>query len=265
MEARTELGLNRTGIQMSPMDTADMIAGADDIADEIAPGSADVDPLSASSRSSLADAQLRGSYALQADSLGSVPVPGTLKGVAKSGMDMLAGRRPQVLIDKLGERLAFERGGVRLYDGLLVKCEALGGDLTMGESAALQRFRDEEAAHFALVVQAIEELGGDPTAQTPCADLVGVESMGLVQAMSDPRTSLLQGLHVMLDAELIDNASWELLVELARSAGHDGIADRFGIAVQQEAVHLHTLKGLVGRLTLVDAGMPAAAAGQASP
>ena len=86
---------------------------------------------------------------------------------------------------------------------------------------------------------------------------MGVQSLGLVQAMSDPRTSLLQGLQVMLDAELIDNASWELLVRLARSGGHDAIADRFGIAVQQEAVHLRTLKDLVGRLTLVDAGATA--------
>lgn len=259
MEARTELGHNRTGIQMSPMDTADMLAGADDIADAIAPTEVDADLLTADSRAALADAQVRGSYALEADSLGSVPVPGTLKGVAKSGVDMLTGKRPQVLIDKLGERLAFERGGVRLYDGLLVKCEAMGDALTEEDAASLQRFRDEEAEHFALVAAAIEELGGDPTAQTPCADLVGVESMGLVQAMSDPRTSLLQGLHVMLDAELIDNASWELLVKLARAAGHDAIADRFAIAVQQEAVHLQTLTGLVSRLTLVDAGAGAEA------
>lgn len=262
MEERTELGLNRTGIQMSPLDTADMVSGADEIAEAISPASNEADALAAPARARLADACLRGSYALQADSLGSVPIPGTVKGMAKSGVAMLTGKRPQVLIDKLGERLAFERGGVRLYDGLLVKCKALGGDLTAEDSAALQRFRDEELEHFGLVVQAIEELGGDPTAQTPCADLVGVESMGLMQAMSDPRTSLLQGLHVMLDAELIDNASWELLDQLARTAGHDDIADRFGVAIRQEAVHLQTIKALVTRLTLVDAGAttPATAA-----
>jgi rubrerythrin len=84
---------------------------------------------------------------------------------------------------------------------------------------------------------------------------VGVESLGLVQAMNDPRTSFLQGLHVMLDAELIDNTGWEMLIELARSAGHEDIAARFGTAAQQEAVHLRTIKTLVGRLTLADAGV----------
>ncbi|MCH7344615.1 ferritin-like domain-containing protein [Pelomonas sp. CA6] len=254
MEARTELGHNRTGIQMSPVHTAEMLSGANAIADAIAPNAIDAGALAAESRAGLADAQLRRRYAREADKLGSVPLPGTLSGLAHTGADLLTGRRPQVLMDKLGERLAFERGGVRLYDGLLAKCQADGGDLSAEDVAAIRRFRDEEAQHFALVVQAIESLGGDPTAQTPCADLVGVESQGLVQALNDPRSSVLQALHVVLDAELLDNAGWELLVQLARAAGHDAIADRFAIAVQQEAEHLQTLQALVARLTLADAG-----------
>ncbi|RZL38653.1 MAG: ferritin-like domain-containing protein [Rubrivivax sp.] len=255
MDSNTQLGRNRTGIQMSPIDTAAMLRGADEITDAIEPSNVDPGMLSAGVRGDLADAQLRESYANVSDGgLGSVPLPATLTGVAKSGLDMLTGKRPQVLMDKLGERLAFERGGVRLYDALLVKCHALDSGLGEGEVAILQRFREQEAQHFEMVANALAELGGDPTAQTPCADLVGVESMGMVQAMNDPRTSLLQALHVILDAELIDNASWALLIRLARSAGHDSLAERFELPLQQEAVHLRTLTELVGRLTLEDAG-----------
>ncbi|RZJ12660.1 MAG: ferritin-like domain-containing protein [Rubrivivax sp.] len=199
---------------------------------------------------------MRQTYATESDEgLGSVPVPATLTGIAKSGLDMLTGKRPQVLMDKLGERLAFERGGVRLYDALLVKCRAMDNGLEDGEIATLQRFREQEYQHFELVAQALVDLGGDPTAQTPCADLVGIESMGMVQAMNDPRTSFLQSLHVMLDAELIDNASWSLLISLARSSGHDSVAERFEIAMQQESIHLKTLTEMVSRLTLADAGL----------
>jgi rubrerythrin len=255
METRTRLGHNRTGVQMSPVDTTQMLNGADEIADAIEPTEVGADLLTADLRGDLADAQLRESYASEAeDGLGSVPLPATLTGVAKSGVDMLTGKRPQVLMDKLGERLAFERGGVRLYEALLVKCRAMDTGLGDGEIAMLQRFREQEAQHFELVAQALDDLGGDPTAQTPCADLVGIESMGLVQAMNDPRTSFLQSLHVMLDAELIDNASWDLLIRLARSAGHESVAERFEIAMQQESNHLRTLTDLVGRLTLADAG-----------
>lgn len=255
MESRTHLGHNRTGVQMSPIDTKEMLRGADDIVDALKPDDTETDLLTAETRAELADAQLRESYASDADGLGSVPLPATLSGMAKSGVDMLTGKRPQVLMDKLGERLAFERGGVRLYDALLVKCRAADSGLDEGDVALLQRFREQEAQHFELVAEALEELGGDPTAQTPCADLVGVEASGLVQAMNDPRTSLLQSLHMMLDAELIDNASWDLLLRLARSADHEAIAERFEIAMQQEAIHLKTLNELVGRLTMADAGI----------
>ncbi|HEY9106970.1 MAG TPA: ferritin-like domain-containing protein [Roseateles sp.] len=255
METRTQLGQNRTGTQMSPVDTADMLRGADDIADAIEPTDVDAALVSGDTRGDLADAQLRESYAGEADPLGSVPLPATLTGLAKSGVALLTGKRPQVLMDKLGERLAFERSGVRLYDALLVKCRAAEGDgLEDGELGMLGYFRDQEAQHFEMVAAALTDLGGDPTAQTPCADLVGVEGAGLVQAMNDPRTSLLQSLHVMLDAELIDNAGWELLIRLARAAGHGAIAERFEAALQQEAAHLRTLKDLVGKLTLQEAG-----------
>jgi rubrerythrin len=246
MQTRTELGRNRTGVQMSPIDTEAMTNPE---------GAPAIDPVAPRG-----DSQLRVTYAAEAEPLGTVPIPATMKGVAKSTADLLTGKRPQVLVDKLGERLAFERGGVRLYETLLLKCEADdAGLLDEAEVSLLAQYRDQEAEHFAIVAQALTDLGADPTAQTPCADLVGVESMGLVQAMNDPRTNLLQSLHVMLDAELIDNASWELLSQLASAAGHDTLAERFTVAIEQEAQHLQTLRELVGRLTLADAGRADAA------
>lgn len=255
METRTPLGQNRTGVQMSPIDTRKMLCGARDIAEAIAPSGSHASVPGRDARGQYADAQVRERYAAEAEGLGSVPLPLTLTGVAKAGAELLTGKRPQVLLDKLGERLAFERSGVRLYDSLLVKSRAMDCGLGDGEIALLQRFREQEAQHFELVAQAVEMLGGDPTAQTPCADLVGVEGLGLVQAVNDPRTSFVQALHVVLDAELIDNAGWELLIRLARHAGHDDVAEGFETAVQQEALHLRTLLEWLGRLTLADAGV----------
>ncbi|MFL6660804.1 MAG: ferritin Dps family protein [Rhizobacter sp.] len=246
MDHQTSLGHNRTGIQMSPVDSARMKAGADET------------PMDGADPQDYV--RVRQGY-IDDKGLGTVPPPGTLKGVASSGVEMLTGKRPQTLVDKLGERLAFERGGVRLYDSLLAKCEGSPDSVPDEAIRQLRRFRDEEVQHLRLVITAIESLGADPTAQTPCADLVGVESMGLVQAMNDPRTNVLQSLHVMLDAEVLDNAAWDMLVELARATGHDDLADGFAIAVQQEADHLIHLRALVSRLTLADAhaGSPNAA------
>jgi len=238
MDSKTPLGMNRTGVQMSPLDTADMLAG-------LAEFPVPVDD-------ERGDLQVRLEYADATDGLGSVPPPGTLKGMVKTGVDMLTGKRPQALVDKLGERLAFERSGVRLYDTLLVKCRAMPGLLTAEDVQALALQRRQEQEHLALVVEAIETLGGDPTTQTPCADLVGVQGMGLVQAINDPRTSLLQSLEVVLHAELIDNAGWELLIGLASAAGHKDIASSFALALRQEAQHLAQVRAMVERLTLAE-------------
>lgn len=129
-----------------------------------------------------------------------------------------AGHRLQVLMDKLAERAAFERSGMRLYDALLAKhreeieLQAPGIRGSDGVSLdTLLEFRQQEAEHYLLVADAISRLGGDPTAQTPCADVVGMMAMGLMQTVSDPRTTLTQGLGALLTAELTDVANWDLL------------------------------------------------------
>lgn len=240
MEQHTPLGMNRTGVQMSPADTKAMREATDLPEADLQAAQAGL-------------ASARRPYLEQSEGLGSVPLPGTLKDTLSSAKHMLTGHHPQVLIDKLGERLAFERSGTRLYDALLMKCEAAPDSLPDGALERLRHFRQEEAEHFAMVAEALEGIGADPTAQTPCADLVGVEGMGLMQAINDPRTTVPQSLHVILDAELLDNAGWEMLIGLARSLGQDGMAERFEQALQQENEHLQHVRSLVEQLTLDDA------------
>lgn len=71
---------------------------------------------------------------------------------------MLKGDSPHILLDKLGERLAFERTGARLYDALITKCEAmLAGDISMTIND-LQQIRADEARHCMLIADAITTL-----------------------------------------------------------------------------------------------------------
>lgn len=220
-EQTAPMGMNRTGLQTSPVDSKAMqnvdpaIAG-DDGGDE----------------SALAD--IRSGYIASADTLGSVPLPGTLGG-AKG---LLKGDSSDILLDKLGERLAFERTAARLYDALITKCDVmLSGDISM-TMADLENIRADEARHFRLIAAAISVLGGDPTSQTPSADLAGIESMGLVQVLNDARTSIAQSLHAIVTAELSDKAGWETLVALADEHGLSNMVDDFTDALNQEREHL---------------------------
>ena len=218
------IGMNRTGIQMSPIDSKAM---------------QDIDPaLAGDQGDESALAELRNAYILDADTLGSVPLPGTVSGAVNMGVSMLKGDSPQILLDKLGERLAFERTGTRLYDALITKCEVmLKGEISMTLDD-LESIRADEARHFMLVREAIESLGGDPTSQTPSADLVGVESMGLVQVLNDPRTSIAQSLHAIVTAELSDKAGWETLVALADEHELTEMVNDFTAALNEEREHL---------------------------
>ena len=222
-------GLNRTGIQMSPLDSRAMQNFDGDTTD---PYFYDA-----------ALSELRNEYIVNADLLGSVPLPVSVKGALKVGVSMLKGDSPQTLLDKLGERLAFERTGTRLYDALITKCEAtLDGSLSMTIDD-LQEIRDDEARHFLTVARAIESLGGDATSQTPSADLVGVESMGLVQVLNDPRTTIAQSLHAILTAELSDQAGWEALIALAEEHEQLDMISDFTIALDEERGHLLMVQG----------------------
>ena len=183
-------------------------------------------------------AKIRLQYAKESDPVGSLPEPQQL------GMNA-------VLMDKLGERLAFERAGTRLYDALMVKCAADGSAGIPAKE--LKHIRDEEATHFALIGAAIQSLGGDPTAQTPSAHVAGVEGMGLMQVLNDPKTTVVQALHAILVAEMTDNAAWEELVELVTEAGNDDLVERFTEARDEEQEHLEKVQGWYKAATLASA------------
>ena len=142
-----------------------------------------------------------------------------------------------VFLDKLGERLAFERMGTRLYDALINKCEALD-DAASPTVAELQEIREEEHRHFELLTEAITQLGGDPTVQSPCADVSAVASMGIMQVLTDPRTTMSQCLNAMLTAELTDNAGWEMLIEVADELGYENLSSDLTEALDNEQQHL---------------------------
>lgn len=240
MENEVAVGMNRTGLDMAPLSRNDMI--------DYAQAEAGRAPESDGSFEAVHMA-----YIEEAERVGSVPIPGTFKGMATTAASKMGGNKPEVLIDKLGERLAFERAGTRLYEAMLLKCGAVDGARNPIDVAALAQIRDDEELHFHLVHKFIERLGADPTAMTPCADVAGVQGMGLMQVISDPRTTIAQALNALLTAELTDNASWELLIELADQTGHSDMATEFTAALEGERRHLELVRGWLREAVLQEA------------
>lgn len=227
---QSEMGRNRTGIATSPKLIEEMVAGTTEFLPSPVGGDENV------------IAKVREDYAREAEPLGSVPLPATVKGIAKAALRGAKGERPTQFVDKLGERLAFERTGVRLYGALLSKLDAFGtfdGGPTREELEQIQR---EEYEHFRMLAEAVAQTGGDPTVVTPSADLHATMTAGVMAVMVDPRTTFAQCLEAALLAELADNAAWEALAELAAQGGDDELAQRFLAAQSEEAVHLANIK-----------------------
>jgi rubrerythrin len=247
MEQNSQMGVNRTGVDMSPIHSKKMSEASQQTEADPRSDDREAKTYTAYDREAgngvASIAAFERSYLEEADPLGSVPTPGTAKGAFKSLMKAASGRRPQVFMNKLGQRLAFERSGVRIYDQLITKCEARDrADDPQIPVARLKEFRNQEAEHFHLLVRAMEKLGADPTAQTPDADASAVASSGLMKVILDPRTSISQSLEAMLAIEMTDNAAWELLIMLADDMGLDDMALEFNRALEQEQVHLTEIR-----------------------
>ncbi|HEU4510912.1 MAG TPA: ferritin-like domain-containing protein [Pyrinomonadaceae bacterium] len=227
---------NRTGIQTAPELAEEMIEGA-----SIAMPSSEGGPEEA--------AELRAEYIAEGFPLGSKP--GIAVSEEADADEEEAGLA--VFMDKLGERLAFERMGTRLYEALYNKCETLGEAAPGPTLEDIQQIGSEELQHFLLLNRTIVEAGGDPTVQTPCADVAAVASLGIMQVLTDPRTSMAQSLQAILTAELTDNAGWELLIQLADNLGYEELSTQFQEALAHEEEHLVNVRSWLSECVMENA------------
>lgn len=232
---------NRTGSQLHPDDTKELVT----LTESVPPSSAGDGRLIAA---------VRNEYSSDGELLGHLP---------KAGDRATKGKKPGLhatLLDKMGERLAFERTGVRLYEALLAKLDApdpIGPGPNAPKRSELERICREEHEHFLLMVGAIEQMGADPTAVTPAANVAASVSAGLPKVLLDPRSTFAQCLDAILVAELADNEGWHLLIELAEANGEDELAERFREAYATEEEHLELVREWIREAHL--AGEPAKA------
>jgi len=216
---------NRTGMQTSP-----------ELAEELVEGAASASPSSEGGVEVIAESRV--DYISEGFPLGSMPtMPVSEEADADEDEATMA-----VLLDKLSERLAFERMGVRLYEALLNKVETLGETSPGPTLEEIRHIGTEELDHFLMLNETITELGGDPTVESPSADIAAVASMGIMQVLTDPRSSVPQCLQALLTAELTDNAGWELLIEMASTIGYDDMRERFETALAHEEEHLQNVR-----------------------
>ena len=209
---------NRTGVLIAPELAQELLQGVEEFSPE-----ATLDQSEAE--------ELRAVYVREGLPIGSFP----------EGEDAAM----TALLDKLSSRLAFERSGVRLYEALMRKRRAAEDALPEPSLNDLQHIRDEELKHMQMLEQCIIELGGDPTVVSPSADIGATMTMGVLQVVADPRTTISQCLEAILAAELLDNDCWGVLTKMVEDQGMEDELAAFEEAVAEEQEHLEKVRGWI--------------------
>lgn len=128
-------------------------------------------------------------------------------------------------------------------------------------SKRLREYRDREREHQQWLEQQIESLGGDTAAKTPKSELLEMETEGLSKVILSNDAPVEQKLHALLGVELVENAAWQLLVELAEEAEEDEAKREFSKRLHHEEEHLSLVRKALEKLTMQEVlghrgGMP---------
>jgi bacterioferritin (cytochrome b1) len=164
-------------------------------------------------------------------------------------MEEIAKHDRSKVIDVLNERLAFERAGVKLYDRILEVMRGRSDENVARMLSEMEQHRAEEKEHEEWLEEQIRALGGDAHGETEKSRLVTRESKGIEEVvMSDAELPHL--FHALLAAELVDNAGWDLLVQLADEAGDRSAKRQFKKRLHEEEDHLLFIRKAVEQLSV---------------
>lgn len=165
-------------------------------------------------------------------------------------MDILAQHNRSKVVDLLMERLTFERASVKLYDRVLERMIDSDNPEVQRMLQAMREHREEEKEHEEWLEAQLRALDANPHGESELSRLIETESMGIEEVVLHSGAQLPHLLHAMLAAELVDNAGWELLVQLADEAGDKAAKKGFKKRLHEEEKHLLFLRKVMERLNL---------------
>lgn len=156
----------------------------------------------------------------------------------------------ELLLHKLGQRLAFERASVRLYEALIFKCLALrNGKKSVVSIDKLRQFRDEEVDHSLLLKKAIETLGFEADEWIPDTDSSLLSSLQIPKVFTKKNSNILSCLEAVLIFATNDNAEWHNLHELFTNMGLQDLAEEFNQALEEDSRQLETISRWIYQLS----------------
>ena len=161
---------------------------------------------------------------------------------------------PEMLMEKLTEFLAVEKGGVKLYETAL----QIVRDPELQDT--VRRFHEQTKKHVTILTRVIRDFGGDPETMTPAAKVATEKGEALLKTMSNPdrlsgKAVEINAIENIVLAETKDHADWELLGKIARRSKDEIIRDILKPAVDEvepeEDDHLSWAKEQMAKLSFM--------------
>lgn len=158
------------------------------------------------------------------------------------------------------QALETEAGGIKVYE------TALGCAVNDDLEQEWMDYLEETRRHHEILLGVFEDLGLDPSMQSPGRAAVALIGESLVEAMetakhgNDPVASQLVATECVVLAETKDHANWELIGHVAEHASGDiaRVLKRAHQAVEKdEDHHLYHTKGWSRELWIESLGFPA--------
>jgi rubrerythrin len=140
-------------------------------------------------------------------------------------------KRP-LLMEKLSEFLAVEKGGVKLYEAAIQ---------LVRDPDVLNRFREfyqQTRKHVEILTRVIANLGGDPAYMSRGAQVAEEKAQALLRTMNasnsmGPKEVELNAIENIVIAETKDQADWQLLKHIARRSSDSQLRDILKPAVDE--------------------------------
>jgi rubrerythrin len=159
----------------------------------------------------------------------------------------------KMLMDKLSEFLAVEKGGVKLYT------EALRHVMDDDVRDKFNEFLGQTRRHVEILEGVIRDLGGQTTYMSPSAGIAEEKAEALLKTMAEAdgasgKQAELNAIENIVIAETKDHADWELLGKIARRTDDSDLRAVLQPAVDevepQEDDHLFWTKEQMSKLAI---------------
>jgi rubrerythrin len=166
----------------------------------------------------------------------------------------------EMLMDKLSEFLAVEKGGVQLYEAAL---------RVVQNEEVRNKFREflaQTRKHEEILTRVINQLGGNPSEMSASAKIAEKKAKALLETMDasngkialSPKEAEINAMENILLAETKDHADWELLGKVVRRTDDHKLSDILQPAVNEvepeEDEHLTWTKEQMAKMAIESMG-----------